>query len=614
MYPKPTSAGPAPARPALQCRSARVLRLGVAVLLAIGFCAPQAQPQAAAPQEPQPPEMRTDESTPGFTVKAQRNEVLVRVVVRDASGKAISNLTKDDFRLYDSGKPQAVTSFSTEGGGAPMAGGTAAAGSAAPKAQAPVPEPGLPSPIAQRYVAFYFDDLVISFEDMAHTRDAAARYLQSSLRPTDRVGIFTSSGGGSLDFTDDRAKLHDALFRLKPRGVYRPQSDCPPLTSYEAYLIFELHDQQETNLAALKVVQCLCSGDATHCPNPQQEAQSRAASIWQLSESQARQSLRVLTDLARRLGSMPGQRSILWVSPGFIALTLHQDLAELTERALRNRVVINALDARGLYAMVPGGDASVETTVPLSSIPNFPQSGPSAMAALVNIQSTSKSMDDDVMAELAHDTGGVFFHNSNDYDAGFRKAGALPEFAYLLGFSPRDLKFDGKYHKLKVELVAGRAYSVQARNGYYAPSGAPDTSQRVQEEIEQAVFSQDELRELPLAISTQFFKVNAQTARLSVLARLDVRSLHFRKDGGRNLDNLVIVVAVFDRDGNLVDGKKKAIETNFLDATLERLARSGLDTSTGFDVKPGTYQVRVVLRESNSAQLSAQSRAVEIPY
>jgi VWFA-related protein len=591
-----------------------VLRLGVAVLLAVGLCVPQAQLQAAAPQEPQPPEMRTEETAPGFSVKAQRNEVLVRVVVRDASGKAISNLTKDDFRLYDNGKPQAVSAFLTEGGSAAAVGGAAVVGGAATKAQAPVSELGPPSPIAQRYVAFYFDDLVISFEDMARTRDAAERYLESSLRPTDRVGIFTSSGGGSLDFTDDRAKLHEALFRLKPRLTLRPESDCPPLSPYEAYLIVELHDQQEIEIAGLKVIQCACGGDPSTCPDPRRQAEWRADSVWRDNETQSRQSLRVLTDLVRRLGSVPGQRSIVWVSPGFLALTLHQYLAELTERALRNRVVINALDARGLYAMVPGGDASEGTTIPLSPIPGLLQSGPEFAARLVSIQSTGQSMNDDVMAEIAHDTGGVFFHNNNDYDAGFRKAGALPEFAYLLGFSPRDLKLDGKYHKLKVELVAGRGYSVQARNGYYAPSAAPNAPQRVQEEIEQAVFSQDEFRELPLDISTQFFKVNDQTARLSVLARLDVRSLHFRKEEGRNVDNLTMIVAVFDRDGNLVDAKKKVIETHFRDATLEKLTRSGLGTKTGFEVRPGTYQVRVVLRESDSAQLSAQSRAVEIPY
>ena len=73
-------------------------------------------------------------------------------------------------------------------------------------------------------------------------------------------------------------------------------------------------------------------------------------------------------------------------------------------------------------------------------------------------------------------------------------------------------------------------------------------------------------------------------------------------------------MAVFDRDGNLVDARKKLLEMRLRDATLEKLARTGLGTKIGFEVKPGTYLVRVVVRDSESGQLSALNRAVEIPY
>ena len=95
---------------------------------------------------------------------------------------------------------------------------------------------------------------------------------------------------------------------------------------------------------------------------------------------------------------------------------------------------------------------------------------------------------------------------------------------------------------------------------------------------------------------------------------MDVHSLRFRKAEGRNVDDLTTVVAVFDRDGNLVDGRKKLLELRLRDATLEKLAQSGVGTRVGFDVKPGTYVVRVVVRDSESGQLSALNRSVEIPY
>src|SRR5262249_54529861 len=105
-----------------------------------------------------------------------------------------------------------------------------------------------------------------------------------------------------------------------------------------------------------------------------------------------------------------------------------------------------------------------------------------------------------------------------------------------------------------------------------------------------------------------------QGAKLSVVARVDVHSLRFHKAEGRNVDDLTTVVALFDRDGNLVDGKKKLVKLRLRDATLEQLAQSRLGPKTPVDVKPGTYLVRVVVRDSESGQLSALNRAVEIPY
>ena len=82
----------------------------------------------------------------------------------------------------------------------------------------------------------------------------------------------------------------------------------------------------------------------------------------------------------------------------------------------------------------------------------------------------------------------------------------------------------------------------------------------------------------------------------------------------RNVDKFELVVAIFDRDGQIVEVRQKSVELHLRDATLQRLAHLGLATKMQFDVKPGSYQVRVVVREGDSAQLTAMSRFVEIPY
>ncbi len=562
---------------------------------------------APALQNQEPPEIKSEETTPTFTVRAQRNEVLVRVVVRDKDGKAVGGLTKDDFRLLDNGKPQSVTLFKVENYKSPS-GREAPPPAAAPAKPAETTEAGPAPVLPQRYVAFFFDDLVLTFEDMRQLRAAAEKYIDSSLEPADRAGVFTSSGLGDLDFTDDRTKLHEALANLRPhpRNV-APKNECPPLTPYEAYLIDEMHDNTMLNIATWEVFCCACNCDPKFCPNAQQQAVEAARVAWLNDQIQSRQSVQVLTDLVRRMGSLPGQRSVLWLSQGFLAYGIHADLDELTGRALREHVVISALDARGLWVNIPGGEVSENDAL-------SPGINPTLSAEQFGYRSTGKQLNRDVMAEVAQDTGGTFVYNTNDYDGGFRLAGALPGLSYLLAFSPPNLKYDGKFHKLKVELVNGKGLSVQARNGYFAPNQQLHPEERAKQEIEDAVFAREEYLEFPVEVHTQFFKLSDTKAQLGITARIDARALRFHKEGDRNRLSLKMVCVAFDRDGNLVDGTQRELRLMLRDATLARLLSAGLFMRAQLKVNGGNYALRVVVYEIGSARMTALNRTVEIPY
>jgi len=572
---------------------------------------------AGALQNQEAPEIKSEEAPATFTVRAQRNEVLVRVVVRDAKGNAVGGLTKDDFRLSDNGKPQSVTVFTVEHFKATPAGTPPTP--AAPSAKSTEPTEAAPAlELPQRYVAFFFDDLVVSFEDMYRTRAAAEKYIDSSMQPADRAGVFTSSGLEGLDFTDDRGKLREALAKLQPRPRTVPaEHECPPLTPYEAYLIDEQHDDILLNIVTWEYISCACGGDPAHCPDPTSQAQQAARIGWQNDQDQSRQSLHVLQNLVRRLGALPGQRSILWLSQGFLAITLQSDLDQLIDRALREHVVISALDARGLWVDIPGGDASEHNVLPFHASGGTSGLGgtdPSMLARLSMYRRTGREMNDDVMAYVAHDTGGVFIHNTNDYDGGFRMAGALPEFSYLLAFSPQNLKYDGKFHKLKVELLNGKDLSVQARNGYFAPNQELRPEERAKQEIDDAVFARAEYQEFPVEVHTQFFKVSDTEVRLSVMSRIDAHALHFRKEGDRNRLNLKMVCVAFDRDGNLIDGTQRNVDLLLRDATLAHVLSNGLNLRGQLKVSTGTYALRVVVYDVDSARMTALNRTVEIQY
>jgi VWFA-related protein len=564
--------------------------------------------QSASPAAANPPaadknsaEMSSHDAPATF--KAKVNLVLVPVVVRDNEGRAVGNLRQEDFQLFDKGKPQIISKFSVEKSAGQVAKEPARSeGNATEKSEGPsAPLPVMP----ERYVAYLFDDVHLVFGDLARVRDAAHRHL-ASLEPTDRAAILSTSGQTTLDFTDDRDKLHEALVRLQPRPVAGSRgTECPDVDYYMADLIQNKQDQQALQSASMDAFACMNLSPTQ--PGATQVAQQAAnmAASRELNNGnhETRLSLGVVKDVVRRISTMPGLRSVILVSPGFFTpADLVQDKTEIMDRAIRANVIISALDARGLYTIIPGGDASQASRTPVGAGPG------SSMYKL-----DAARVQTDVLAELAEGTGGTFFQNSNDLDAGLKRVAARPEYFYVLGFSPQNLKLDGGFHKLKVALKESGKVSLQARRGYYAPKRLDDPADTAKQEIEDALFSREEMHDIPIELHTQFFKSSDENARLAVLVRVDVRQLRFRKTDGRNQDDLTIVSGLFDRNGNYIKGTEKRLEMRLRDATLQNRLGSGITVKTDFDVKPGSYLVRLVVRDAEGQLMSAQNGAVEIP-
>jgi VWFA-related protein len=583
---------------------------GVLLLLFFSIVASAQSENAQPPAQPAPAQTAPAQSHPdqsaaeiasheeATTFKVDVKLVTVRVVVRDPQGHAIGNLHKEDFELFDNRKPQVISFFSVEQPGAQVA-----------KERKTSDETGeLPS-VPERYVAFVFDDIHLKVGDLAQARIAADRHL-ATLRPTDRAAIFTTSGQTMLDFTDDRAKLHDALLRLQPRPIGWPSiSRCPDITYYMADLIENKRDDQVYQAAVQDALGCLSLPMQT----PQQikvaiqsaetNVQATARQELAAGNQESNVSLSVLKDVVRRISMMPGQRSMVIVSPGFLTLEpeMLTQYMEVIDKALHADVMIGALDARGLYTPVPGGDIS-----------KAPSSNGYAASVEFQYQTASALAETDVLAELANATGGAFFQNNNDLDEGFKRVAATPEYFYTLGFSPQNLKLDGSYHKLKISLKNPAKFSLQARRGYYAPKHAADPAEEAKEEIQDSVFSQDEMHDLPVELHTQFFKSSDDEAKLAVLAHVDVKNIRYRKVDGRNTNELTLVAALFNRNGVFIQGTEKHLTMRWKDETLDKLG-SGITLKTSFDVKPGSYLVRLVVRDQEGQLMSAENGAIEIP-
>ncbi|MGA2609346.1 MAG: VWA domain-containing protein [Terriglobia bacterium] len=569
-----------------------VLRsLVILLLLTFAPCGLRAQ------AVPAPAATASQASGPTFKLQVQKNEVVVRVVVRDSHGRAQAGLRQEDFKITDNGKPQTISSFSVQA--RPVAISSPGLPATAPPAKAAEGQKEEAPPLAPpAYLGLYFDDLNSAFDSLVRVRDAAEKFI-AGVPPSERIAIFTSSGNQSLDFTSDRQKLHEALFKLHANLRLDPRMSCPEITDFLADQIVNHEDPDAFRIVRDEAIN-ECQMDARSVQD--QWIRMLAQGAYEAFLMQARADIASLDNAVQRVAEMPGERQLMLVSDGFMTLEMHDRLERVIDKALHLRVIISALDGKGLAVQLREADASRQ----------YAPAG--NLAGLYHMYDTSReAAATGTLAEIADATGGQFVHNSNDLLGGLRKALLAPEAAYVLTFSPENLKENGAFHTLKVRLLNGHGLTVQARKGYFAPSKQTTPEERAKDEIREAVLSPDRIQDLPLEVQAQGRKIGPQKAEITVQARLDVRALSFRREGDRNINKIIFTVALFDTDGKFVSGKQEEHGLALRDTTLANLQKSGLDFQAQLLVTPGTYTVRVVARDSEKGAMAALSRAVEIP-
>jgi VWFA-related protein len=560
----------------------------VAALAAPLLLAQQGTPPAAGQAGPD----MTSQNQP-VTFRAAVQLVTIPVVVRDAKGRAVGHLGQSDFQIFDNNKRQLIAKFSIErspGAEARTTPGAERGPTAASRPAAPIPE---------RYIAYVFDDVHLGAAELMRARDAAGKRFATTLRPADRVAIYSMSGRTAVEFTADQDLLRAGLAQLMPRPARMAESgDCPEISVYQADLMVNRSDSQAISAALADARQCMPPGVAIDVRAVMQVARH----VLNSGDNESRRGLMALRDAVRSLEVMPGQRSIILVSPGFLKPSSDPLEDELMQYAIQVNVTINALDARGLWTD-PGMDASQRG-----------ESNPDTVVMKSSYASSRASAETGVMAELAAGTGGRFFENHNDLEDGFQQLAAQPEFVYVLGFVPQNLKLDGKYHPLKVKLAAPKGLTVEARLGYFAPKRLNDAVEQAKEEVRNAVFSREELSELPADVLVRAVKQPAGTAQIVARARIPVKDLKLRLEDGRSCNEIRFASALFDANGKLVAGREQVVDLKLTGETLAKTHENGFITlHNDFLVKSGSYLVRTVLRDAEGEQITARNTSIATP-
>ena len=555
---------------------------------------------------------------PASALHVKTTEVQLTVVVRDANGRPVRGLVIDDFRLFDSGQERRISGFSVETSASPPA---LSAYSKRVETATPAPPvaetaPPVTVPTKRRFIALFFDDIHGNSGDLGHARNAARRFVKEALGPADRVGVFTSSTDQVLDFTDDIPKILGAIERLNahPRVSESGIALCPRITPFQAYQI-TAGDYAAFKAAYDEYSKCnsndlggndLASGETVRV-DPRDPATNliheQAEQTWQQAKIVSQASLSAIRSAVDRLGQMEGDRMLLLASAGFLSAELEREQDQIIVSALHAQVVINALDAKGLFADAPGRplDEMQYGLLPVSTIV-FESSTLGA-----RLQSGSAAM-----ANFAASTGGVFFHDNNDLDFGFYRLGVVPEVQYQLGFSPEDVKPDGSYHPLKVQIAGSKHYSVEARPGYFAPVNKGSTQQTPERRIDGEVISAENLGGIPASVTWRLQGEADGENDLLVIVHMDLKPLRFQKQDDREVQHLTFILALLDERGGFVTAKEGEMHLALRQDSFEKLEGSGINAGFTLEAAPGSYHLRVVATDAVEGKIYASSQPVVV--
>ncbi len=534
-----------------------------------------------------------------LTFKVPVDVVVVNAVVTDKSGTPVLDLTADDFRVFEDGKPQPIHTFALES--------YKAIQSIDPTGKRGEPgeakEPNFTQP---RLFSLVIDDVTSSRDYVPTTTEAMKQFVERDLGPGDMVSIYAASGRIQYPFTSDKqlllAQINSLFSKLDLSSVSR--STCPTMTDLQAQrIVNQFNDGESLDLAVQEALSCLHFRDES---DPGSLATAKAVvhstALMQHQETLYRDRilLRSLRQHIRSLKHFEGRKNIILFSDGFLFEDLTYDLQDVVDQALRAGAVMNTVDIRGLY--VPMFQAS----------DRFSVSSLQMLVVKQRLLSEDATAQQDPLAQLAHDTGGLFYHNSNDLHAGIKEIADRRAHYYILTYATPSQKSDGRYHKIKLE-VSHPGVQISYRNGYYAPKEQLNFERRKKEDILEALRAPGNVNEIPVNFSYNSYQLEDSRFEVELVARVDIRRMLFAEEDSRRRNLISMVIVALDESDHYIDGLLKDVSFNLTPSSYGELLNRGFASKVTIHVPPGRYKIRTIVRESVQSKMGSLTKIVEIP-
>jgi len=575
---------------------------------------------AQTPQEPSKP---NDD-----VLRITTELVQVDAVVADKSDQVIPDLKLADFSLYENGKRQELkfVEFVGADSKARVDGNVAAAVSGDSDIAR-----NLSATEVHRVFAFIVDDLTIPAADMSTVRSVLSDFVDKRMGADDLVAIVRVIGGTGLlqQFTSDKQLLHRAIEQLKPS--MHPYSAFNDLTGLDRSDPMDFMGGGGGGEVGSKITPAKPSVATTIDDEVTLDGYTRG--------SRALFTLTVAGNVIDSMRSLPGRKNMVLFSGGLPIFESNQSqvsidgapitvqetsslstgvnylLRLLTDRASRAGVAINTMDVRGLKASRgvssftdPGNEAK-------SGLGRFDSGGATfgraPDLAIFDNTGLDTLTGHQGLEALSDATGGVSVANTNDFGEGLDRVLARSSY-YVLAYKPTE-PFDGKFHKLQIKVDRPGA-KVYTRVGYVAKADATDKPLTKEQAIVRAAMAPLAKREVDVLGAIQYRFVPQNRAVIDVNLRIDAGKLDIKQaSDGKYQTALDVVGFVIDRFGKTEAGFSETLSASLTPDEYKRAVTNGIGYMGRVELTPGSYQLRVAVRETATGRLGTLSRYLEVP-
>jgi len=543
-------------------------------------------------------------------VKITTNLVQVDAVVTK-DGKPVANLTADDFEIYEDGRKQAITSFAYISNVSRS--NVQSKAEAAPKpdkvtTDAPPPLEPVQRDVARRTIAIVVDDLGTSAESMNQIKNRLRKFIAEELQPNDLVAVIrTGSDVGALQqFTNDKRVLNRAVDLLR----WNVCSRMGVTVTAAVESVGENSCYYDSRLRTMKTLRFILDSMG--------RLPGRKSMIFMtdnmpvvLEESNSRTDIGIVTDSSEKIRTgptKPDAHAFDIVQVGQSVRDYGSWLRRITETAIRSSVVIYAVDTQGLQLNgITAADAVYE---------RIPQTAP-RITALVLDRSRTLLMNREGSERLAKQTGGFLVRNSNDF--GLDRIVEDQSGYYLLGYRPTEETFNRQFHQIKAK-VKRSGMTIRTRFGFYGVSEQEANRGRLsaQDATTLALISPFAAQDLEVEVNSFFANGHTNGSIIRSFIYLNPANLSFVPNNGRYETALEMRGVVFGDNGTVVEKVKHDIVLSLGENEYQHAMRDGLPDAVRlrFDMpakKPGSYQVRIAVRDRRSVKIGSAGQFIEVP-